>query len=123
MSVQMNQYLGYGYLLPYEESMNLLVEKYTENGMIDLLDKYNDSAFDDKIVEINGFSFICDGMNGRYNFFGKIFIKGKNDMPCKTTKIPDATDDLKTHLVVEFINIFGDVMKTEPSSVLISHYR
>lgn len=50
MSVQTNQYAGFGYWLDYKKAEAELEDKYDENQIEDIFDKYHDSAFDDKIV-------------------------------------------------------------------------
>ena len=75
MSVQRNQYFAYGYMLDFTEARDHLVDLLGEDGYTGLSDKYHDSAFDDKIVEVHGCSMIEDGMNGKYTFFGKIYAK------------------------------------------------
>lgn len=123
MSIQVNQYVGYGYILPYKETEKILEKKYGEDNMEDLYDKYYDSAYDKKIVEINGFSMINDGMSGQYFFFGKIFVKTKTDEMVETMELPKLNTKVKKELLTEFQNVFGYAPPSAPNICIISHYR
>jgi hypothetical protein len=123
MSVQMNQYLAYGYLLPYEESEKTLKTKYSEDQIEELFENYHDSAFDKEIVEINGCSLISDGMNGEYNFFGKILKKSDVYEPMETIVIPKVSGKIKKNVEEEFLKVFGTNFEIKPELILLTHYR
>ncbi len=124
MSVQVNQYLCYGYLLDYKEARNYLVEKHGEDKYEEISDDYHDSAFKKEIKEINGCSMIEDGMNGKYTFFGKIFTKSENYEHLQTTVIKKVKKHVKLMVDYEFKNLFGDsFLDYEPSMILLTHYR
>lgn len=123
MSVQMNQYLAFGYYLDYEESDKVLCEKYSEDERDEIFDKYHDSAFKTEITEINGCSLISDGMNGEYNFFGKIFDKSTVDEPLDTQFMPKVTKKIKENLKKELIGIFGTDFNIVPEVIILTHYR
>jgi hypothetical protein len=123
MSVQMNQYLTYGYMLDYDEGQTALEEKVTPDGIDDVYDKYYDSAYDEEIVEINGFSLIPDCMDGGYIFFGKIFKKSDVDQPLPSSTIPEISEEMKSALMTEFKSLFGDTLKDTAQVHLLTHYR
>ncbi len=123
MSVQMNQYLAYGYYLPFKESEKALLEKHGEEGRDEIFDNYYDSAFDKEIKEVNGCSLISDGMCGKYNFFGKVFEKSEVYHPLDTQFFPKVTAKIKKNLQEEVIKIFGTDCDIKPAMVLLTHYR
>lgn len=123
MSVQLNQYLGYGYILPYKDTMKALEAKYQESEIEALFDKYYDSAYKADIVEVNGFSFIVDGMSGKFCFFGKLFLKSKGYDPLPTTSMPEIPLSLQEDLVQEYHRVFGDFDSVTPNTALITLYR
>lgn len=123
MSVQVNQYIGYGYILPYNETEKILEAKHGQDNMEDLYDKYYDSAYDKKIVEVNGFSMITDGMSGKYFFFGKIFVKTRTDEMVDSMEFPKLSAKVKKELLAEFENVFGYAPSQAPNACIISHYR
>ena len=67
MSVQTNNYVGFGAMVDYPEPYEVL----------DHFDDYLDSAYNTEIVEIDGISVIADGMGAEYVFFGKLFYKSQ----------------------------------------------
>lgn len=119
----MNQYLSYGYLLPYDKARNALEKIHTEDGAEEIFDKYYDSAYDKKIIEIEGFSIIQDGMNGEYIFFGKIYKKSRVHEPLSTTTMPKVTAKVKKQLVEQCIKLFGDTFEVKSETILLTHYR
>lgn len=123
MSVQCNQYLAYGYKIDFGTAREQLIEIYGEDGYTALSDKYHDSAFDDKIVEVYGCSMIEDGMNGKYTFFGKIYAKSSNYEHLETTEINSAVPE-RDRIITEheFQRIFG-YTPGEPKFYIITHYR
>jgi hypothetical protein len=123
MSVQMNQYLAFGYYLDYKKSDKVLREKYSEDERDEIFDKYHDSAFKTEITEINGCSLISDGMNGKYNFFGKIFDKSTVYEPLDTQFMPKVTKKIKENLKKELIGIFGTDFDIVPEVIILTHYR
>lgn len=123
MSVQMNQYLCYGYMLPYKESEKALEAKYTEDKIEEIFDEYHDSAFKKEIQEVNGCSLISDGMNGKYNFFGKIYQKSKVYEPLDTTTMPKVTAKVKKMIEEQMLELFGSDLNVKPAVVLLTHYR
>lgn len=119
----MNQYLCYGYLLPYDQSKEALEKLHTQAGAEEIFDKYYDSAYDKKIIEVEGFSIIQDGMCGEYIFFGKIFQKSSVHEPLSTTTMPKVTAKMKKQLVEQCIKVFGDTFEVKPETILLTHYR
>ncbi len=123
MSVQMNQYLVYGYMLPFKESEKGLKEKYSAEEIDDIFDKYHDSAFDKEILEVDGCSLISDGMSGEYNFFGKVFAKSKVYEAIETSAMPKVTPKIKKNVEEQLIKVFGDNFGVKPKIMILSHYR
>jgi hypothetical protein len=123
MSVQMNQYLGYGYLLPYKDSRKVLEEKHSEDRMEAIFDKYHDSAFKKEMVEVDGCSMIVDGMNGKYIFFGKVFNKSEVHEPLDTTTMPKVSTKIKKSVEEQLTQIFGTNFNLKPGVILLTHYR
>lgn len=123
MSVQTNQYAGFGYWLDYKQAEAALEAKYDEDSIEDIFDKYHDSAYDQKIVEVDGFSMISDGMNGEYFFFGKIDAKSEVYEPLNVAvaKVPFAK--VKKALKEQIINVFGTDFNIKPNYLVFTHYR
>ena len=123
MSTQTNQYAGFGYWLNYEQAQSTLEAKYSEEQIEDIFDKYHDSAYDQKIVEINGFSMISDGMSGEYFFFGKIDAKSEVHEPLNVVIVKAPSFKVKKALKEEVIKVFGTDFGIEPVYVVFTHYR
>lgn len=123
MGVQTNQYSGFGYWLDYKQAEAALEAKYDEDGIEEIFDKYHDSAYDQEIVEVNGFSMISDGMSGEYFFFGKIDAKSEVHEPLDVAvaKVPSAK--VKKALKEEIVNVFGTDFGIKPGSIVFTHYR
>ena len=107
MSVQTNQYAGFGYWLDYRQAENALKEKYGNDETENIFDKYHDFAYDEKIVEINGFSMIADSMNGEYIFFGKIDKKSEVYQSFNRVTVKTPSTKVKKLLKEEIVNVFG----------------
>ncbi len=124
MSVQINQYLVYGFYLPFKEARQFLIDKHTEDGYTEIADNYHDSAFKKDIVAINGCSLIEDGMNGEYTFFGKIFKKASDGCHLETSEMPKVGKKIKDNVIKEFEEMFGNKFtEYKPKIMLITHYR
>ncbi len=124
MSVQVNQYLGYGFFLPFKEAREALIEKLTDDKYQELADDYHDNAFKPEIKEINGCSMIEDGMNGKYTFFGKVFQKSDNYEHLQTCEMPKVGKKIKDNVKKEFESLFGNKFSEYDAKImLITHYR
>ena len=123
MSVQINQYAGFGFFLNHKEAIKALEAKYDEDKIEDIFDKYHDSAYDQKIVEVNGFSMIDDGMSGEYTFFGKIDQKSQCDCPLNLYVYKSPSAKVKKLLNEEIINVFGTDFGLKPACIVFAHYR
>lgn len=123
MSVQVNQYLGYGYLIPYDDGIELLEKRHSEDKIEELIDSYNDSAYNKDIVEINGISVLFDGMNGKFIFIGKVFKKSSNYEYLETTIMPTVNKKVKDTLSAECINVFGKTFDEKAQFTLVTMYR
>lgn len=124
MSIQINQYLVYGFYLPFKEARQCLIDKHTEDGYDEIADKYHDNAFKKDIVAINDCSLIEDGMNGEYTFFGKIFKKASDGCHLETSEMPKVGKKIKDNVKKEFEAMFGDKFSDFHAKImLITHYR
>jgi hypothetical protein len=126
MSTQINQYMVFGFMMDYKKARQSLVDKWGEEKMEELLDQYHDSAFDRKIVEINGCSLIMDGCAGKYLFFGKIFSKTNDGEYLSTQKVEKIKKHIKLTVAYESKAVFGEEFILEqdpPSRFLMTHYR
>lgn len=125
MSVQVNQYYCFGYMLPYKEALEVLDTKLgSEDLREELLDNFHDSAFDSKIVDIDGVSLVLDGMNGKYVFFGKIYQKSKSYEHLDTVIFKKPKKYVKLMVNYKFKEYFGDAFfDLKPQTFLLTHYR
>ena len=123
MSVQMNQYLGFGYLLDYKKAISVLEKKYSEDKIEELMDSYHDSAFKKEVVSIDGCSMIVDGMSAQYIFFGAVSEKSDVYEPLETVVIHKTKSKVKKLVVEKIQELFGTDFDLEPSTVLLTHYR
>ena len=119
----MNQYAGFGYFLDYKKAIEALEAKYDEDKIEELFNMYHDSAYDQNIVEIDGFSMLDDGMNGEYFFFGKIEQKSQCDCPLSLYSFVSPPSKVKKLLTEKLINIFGTDFGLKPTCVVFAHYR
>lgn len=123
MSVQMNQYFGFGYFLNYKEAIKALESKYSEEDIEEIMDKYHDSAFKREVVSIDGCSMIVDGMSGKYIFFGVIEEKSEVYEPLQSFTVKSPKRKVKLLIQEKIQEIFGTDFNMKPSQVLLTHYR
>lgn len=123
MSVQFNQYMVYGYMLPYKETKRKLEERLSEDEYENMMDVYHDSAYKQEIVEINGCSCIIDGMGGKYIFFGKIYAKSENYYPLNSMTFPKVTTKIKKAVEEEFKKVMNFDTEIKPQLQILTHYR
>ena len=123
MSVQCNQYVGFGYMLDFNEARRYLVQTLGEEGYEAMADQYSDSAFEAAIAEVYGCSMIEDGMGGKYTFFGKIYAKSSNYEPLESMVLEEPSDRVRIITEHEFRRIFGTGFDVEPKLQIIVHYR
>lgn len=121
MSVQTNQYLGYGFMLPYSV-LDVLQDKMSESELDELLDSFHDSAFNEKIVEIDGVSMLVDGMNGDFVFFGKVYAKSSDGFPLSTQKMPQVSLETQVLVSTQMRKYFGP-QEVPAELMLITLYR
>jgi hypothetical protein len=110
-------------MLPFKESEKALKVKYSEAEIEDIFDKYYDSAFDKKVMEFDGCSLISDGMNGEYNFFGKVFVKSKVYEAMETSSMPKVTPKIKKNVEEQLMKVFGNDFGIKPKIMIVTHYR
>jgi hypothetical protein len=123
MSVQRNQYVGFGFMIDFKEARQTLIDSLGEEGYEEFSDKYSDNAFNDEIVEVHGCSIIEDGMNGDYTFFGKIYAKSEDHSTIDTMELPAVSERDRIITEHEFTRIFGTDYELEPKLYIITHYR
>lgn len=125
MSVQINQYHCFGYMLPYKEALEALDKKLGSKDLREeLLEKFHDSAFDSKIVDVDGVSLIFDGMGGKYVFFGKVYQKSKDGEYLDTLYLEKPKKYVKLMVSYKFKEYFGDTLEVQkPKTILLTHYR
>lgn len=125
MSVQVNQYHCFGYMLPYKEALESLDKKCgSEDLREEILDKFYDSAYNQDIVSIDGISLLLDGMGGKYLFFGKIFSKSKNHEFLDTIQFKKPKKHIKLLVEFKFKEYFDSSFQDVcPETYLITHYR
>lgn len=75
MSTQVNTYVLWGLILPYEE-VNALPGG--EDSAYDRAEPYTDSAFDEDVNPKNEVTILFDGMNGKYVAVGHVIAKTRD---------------------------------------------
>lgn len=115
MSTQVNSYVMYGVVLPYELC----------KGHYVMLDPYMDSPFKPEVNPKDGLTVLFDGLNGKYVAIGHVVAKTENhqhfDAPIKLP-VPYPKD---TALTIK--SLVGS-MGIDPEAhllrwVILSHYR
>ncbi len=123
MSTSVNQYLIFGYRLDYNEAKELLEAAHGEQAD-EIQDKYDDNGYRKEIGHFEGVTFIADGMNGEYAYFGIIKEKAPIDdwIPAiDFGKCRSKSKDVR--LVKEQAQIFfGRAIETSPSWHLLTHW-
>lgn len=74
MSVQINQYFGFGKVLDGKE-VKAWEMRYGKDFYNELERFCGDSAFKEEIAEHDGLTLLYDGMNGESHFIGRILNK------------------------------------------------
>lgn len=126
MSLQINNYLFYGYRLDYKEANEVLLKSFDNNELAfdELLDLYHDNQFSEEIVEVNGCSMISDGMDGEYVFFGKVLSKSKDHEQLETQKIKKPKKAEQEKIEREFNRLFNEHFADKKADLyFIAHYR
>lgn len=123
MSVQVNQYLGYGFFMPYKQAIEAMENKYDENAIEDIFNKYHDSAFKSEIVAINDCSMIVDGMSAEFIFFGFVAQKSKNDEYLNSMVMEKPKAKIVKNVEAGMLEMFGSNFGMKPNFVLITLYR
>lgn len=123
MSVQVNQYIGFGYYLPYDKAIAALEEKHGEDGVEELMDKYHDSAFKKEIKKIDDMSMIVDGMSAEFIYFGHVAAKGTDEEPLSSMVMKQPSTEIIDKMKTQFVEIFGQDFNMSPSFTLVTLYR
>lgn len=123
MSTSVNQYLIFGYRLDYNEAKERLEATHGEQAE-EVREKYDDNGYDKKIGHFEGVTFIDDGMNGEYAYFGIIKEKAPIDDWIPTLDLSKCRSKSKdVRLVQEQASIFfGRPIETSPSWHLLTHW-
>lgn len=126
MSVQVNNYIMYGYHLNYEDARAALLKNLggDEEKLEELLDNYSHSAYNSNVVKINGCSIVDDPMDGKDFFFGKVYAKSIDGEYLNTRKIKKPKKEVREKIHQEFIRLFGNDFSTvKPGMYLVVNYR
>lgn len=125
MSTQINQYHCFGYLLPYDEAKDAIINTLgSEDKFEEAMDDFHDSAFNGEIKEVDGVSMILDGMDGKYLFFGKIYDKSSDHRHIETFEFEKPKKHVKLLLKFKLKEYFGDNFnELKPKTILLTHYR
>lgn len=89
MSSTVNQYLLFGIRLDFSEAQRL-VEALHGDQADEVAEKYDDNGYRKEIGHFEGMTYITDGMNGEYAFFGIVKQKSSADDWLNTVSIERA---------------------------------
>lgn len=78
MSSTVNQYFLLGVRLAYDEAQRLIKAEHGDAADA-IQEKYADNGYEKPIGHFEGMTFIADGMNGEYAFFGIVKQKARSD--------------------------------------------
>lgn len=118
MSVQMNTYVMYGLLLPYDKFGDIW----------DSFEEYHDSAFEG-IQHTEGLCMLSDGMCGKYVAVGRVLAKTQNhegfDAPVDLLAHPfmEGTENLLEQIRDMLHPTAGLPADAQLRHLVISHYR
>lgn len=112
MSVQVNTYIAFGVLLPFDTLSEDDYDKY---------EPYMDSAFKG-IHHHNGLCVIRDGMNGKYVIIGRVLAKSKVYENFDSPMTPNVTPT-EIELVGSLITSQFGIENPEVKLWIFSHYR
>lgn len=121
MGTNVNQYLILGVRLGYDEAHALIDAKHGENAD-DVRERYDDNGYKQEIGHFEGVTYIDDGMDGAYAFFGIVKEKASIDDWLGTVSIEKAkAKDVR--LVQEKAKaLFGDDFVCTPSWHMLTHW-
>lgn len=115
MSVQTNQYLLYGVMLPYEWHKEW--EKEHGKDFYETFEPYmDDSAFDEGVNHKDGVFCIFDGMNSRFIAIGRVIDKSKDgeliaeESPIALPEFSDLEEELLSSSITRVFGITNHVM-------------
>lgn len=121
MGSTVNQYLILGVRLGYEQAQELIAAKHGD-AADDVQEKYDDNGYRKEIGHFEGVSYIADGMDGEYAFFGIIKQKARADDWLGSVSIEKAKGK-DVRLVQEKAKaLFGDDFVCAPSWHLLTHW-
>ncbi len=121
MSTNINQYIGYGILMTPKEWKEL-TKAFPEEWYRNLSESYNSSAFDNKWVEINGFTFIDDPMCEEFYFYGKIYAKSTEDKSLGLLGVEVPNQELRYNLFHAYQALFKQKPNKDPQFVIMTTY-
>ncbi len=140
MSTAINQYIFYGLNLPYGILKKAFIKLYGESGedMYEKLrDQHSDNGYKKEVCEHMGLTIISDGMNGKYEFLGKVYEKETDghyisffSMRMNNEKLNEMTIDVLVGLwgeiLQEVLQVDKDNLKKELEKkcelCLLTHY-
>ncbi len=112
MSVQCNQYIGYGYfvnLKALKEGVEA-IPSASENPWDAFCEEHGDSAFNTKIVAPGGVSVLIYGMDGNC-FLGKVFAKGSDGQCLSSMAMPKVSGKDKKLVEEKYKTLLGEPTK------------
>ena len=121
MSSCVNQYLIFGYRLDYDEAKALLEATHGEKSD-EMQDKYDDNGYQKEIGHFEGVTFIADGMNGEYAYFGIIKEKARIDDWLSNISIGKAKPKDVRLVQAQAQVFFGRAIETLPGWHLLTHW-
>lgn len=121
MSSRVNQYLIFGYRLDYKEAKERLEATHGDN-VDEVQDKYYDNGYQKEIGHFEGVTFIDDGMNGEYAYFGIIKEKGPVDDWISSVSIGRAKRKDVELVYTQAKAFFGRAIETSPGWHLLTHW-
>lgn len=121
MGSTVNQYLILGVRLDYKEAQRLLTAKHGEQAD-DVQDAYSDDGYKKEVGHFEGVTFISDGMNGEYAFFGVIKQKSSADDWLDTISIERAKPKDVQFIKERAKAFFGEHFECSPSWHVVTHW-
>lgn len=121
MGSTVNQYFILGVRLDYKEAQRLIAATHGENAET-VQEQYDDNGYKKEIGQFEGMTFISDGMNGEYAFFGIIKQKAPADDWLNTLSIERPKLKDVRSIQEKAKALFGDDFICTPSWHVVTHW-
>lgn len=122
MSVRTNQYIMYGIKLPFKKI-------FDEEVWSERTELYRDNGYKPEIKHYKGLSIVSDGMNGQWEFLGRIIAKSEIDQnldgPYRFELCPPETAELIAALInTQFEELCSeqDIEASDIETYFFTHY-